>query len=398
MSLRLVDSIADRLARALAAEEALDALGGEKRAELMMSALTIFEANARRSITALESSSGLKKANVIKGLNETLESITMERLLAILERAERAAPPGTRAAPLGLHLTILPSNVFTAPLRAMLLPLLFGNPVIAKASSRGDCLAHLFAEAIAEVDPLMRDALFVITFSSSERALLERLLVQAKSVAAYGTDQTVRAIRELLPAQTRYQAHGSGLGLAILDGEVGDEILSRFAEDIIAYDQRGCLSPHALYIRGDCEEAASALERALTAASFRRPRGAIPLELASAQLQWRAVGEARGELIEGHDFAITIEPEGPPRISPGYRNIAIIPLRSADEFRQIAKGLGQRLKALGIESEEREAIVKSLPPLAVPRVSSLGAMQRPAIDEPWEGLAPHEGFVIYRER
>lgn len=396
MSLRLVDSIADRLARAVAAERALDALGGARRAELLTLALPAFEASARQSIAALATSSGLKKTNLLRGLMETLESITLDRLLAILKRAERAAPRGTRAAPRGLHLSILPANVFTAPIRAMLLPLLFGNPVIAKASARGDHLAHLFAESLAEVDPLMRDALFVITFGSSERALLERLLVHAKSVAAYGTDQTVRAVRELLPAQTPYQAHGSGLGLALLDRPADDALLARFAEDIIAYDQRGCLSPHALFVIGDPEEAAAGLERALSAASFRTPRGALPLELASAQLQWRAVGEARGELIEGHDFAITIEPSGPPRLSPGYRNLAIIPLGSPAELQPIAASFGHRLKALAIESEDAASIVRSLPPIVSPRISRFGEMQRPAIDEPWEGLAPHDGFVIYR--
>ncbi|NLE47179.1 MAG: hypothetical protein GX614_02130 [Sandaracinaceae bacterium] len=400
MSLRLVDSVADRLARALACERPLDRLGGARRAELLAAAIPRFESRARESIAELEASSGLKKANLLRGLSDALESMSLERFIEILERAERSAPPGTRPSPLGLHLSILPSNVFTAPLRALILPLLFGNPVIAKASSRGDRLAHLFADALtetfAEAEPALRDALFVLTFSSQERDLLERLLVQAKSVAAYGTDQTVRAIRELLPAQTRYQAHGSGLGLALMDGPADEATLARFAEDIIAFDQRGCLSPHALFTLGDARQAAEALERALSAASFRRPRGALPLELASAQLQWRAVGEARGELIEGHDFAITIEPAGPPRISPGYRNIAIIPLESKTEFLRIAASFGQRLKALGIESEECASLIDELPLLVSPRISRFGEMQRPAIDEPWEGLAPHEGFVLYR--
>jgi hypothetical protein len=295
--------------------------------------------------------------------------------------------------PRGVHAVVLSGNVFTAALRALYVPLCLGNPVIAKASARSDLFAHLLVGSLAATDPIFRDAAAVVTFSSDESDLTELLLSRAHTVAAYGSDETIRALRTHLGSGVRFLPHGHGLGLAYLEGDGTDDEVRAFAEDVIAYDQRGCLSPHALLLTGDAHAFAARLQRALAASSFRRPRGSLPVEVGAAQIQWRGVAEARGELFEGLDFAISVEHTHRPRLSPGYRNVSIVKVEDRAAFVSLAKTFGAHLKAVGVGGISPDAL--ELAPGCFPRLCALGQMQRPALETSWEGAPAHEGLVAY---
>lgn len=393
MSLRLVDSLEDRLERARAVAPRFEALGEERRIELLLRATETLRELAASQQEALAGSSGLRVSNVRWGVETTLESVTADALASIVHHARLAGPARTTMRPRGVHAVILAGNVFTASLRALYVPLCLGNPVIAKASPRSDLFAHLVARALSETDPIFRDAAAVVTFSSDEVALTDLLLSRAHTVAAYGSDETIRAIQMRLGSGTRLLPHGHGLGLAYIEGEGTDADAEAFAEDVIAYDQRGCLSPHALLTTGDAHAFAERLRKALSGASFRRPRGSLPVEVGAAQVQWRGVAQARGDLFEGLDFAVSVEGAGRPRLSPGYRNVSITTVADRAEFVRIASSFGAHLKAVGVGGIEPQAL--ALPPGSVPRISKLGAMQRPPIDAPWEGAPPHDGLVAY---
>jgi acyl-CoA reductase-like NAD-dependent aldehyde dehydrogenase len=393
VSLRLVDSLEDRLERALAIAASFQALGAERRIELLLAAKERLESSMEAHVDELARTSGLRSANVRWGLSTTFEAVTREALTSIVRSAQSAGPKGSIMRPRGLHALILSGNVFTAALRALYVPLCLGNPVIAKASPRNDLFAHLLARALVETDPIFRDAVAVVTFSSRESDLVELLLERCHTVAAYGSDETIRALRRRLGAGVRFLPHGHGLGLAYVEGDGTDDEVAAFADDVIAYDQRGCLSPHALIITGDARAFAARLQKALAAASFRRPRGSLPMDVGAAQVQWRGVAHARGELFEGLDFAIAVESASRPRLSPGYRNVSILSIDNREAFGALAGSFGAHLKAVGVGGMQPSEL--SLRLGCVPRVCALGEMQRPPLEAAWEGAPAHEGLVAY---
>jgi hypothetical protein len=393
VSLRLVDSLEDRLERALAIAARFEALGAERRVELLLAATARLESSIEPHVDELARTSGLRNANVRWGLSTTFETVTKDALTSIVRSAEAAGPKGSLMRPRGLHALILSGNVFTAALRALYVPLCLGNPVIAKASARSDLFAHLLTRALVETDPVFRDAVAVVTFSSRESDLVALLLGRCHTVAAYGSDETIRALRLRLGAGVRFLPHGHGLGLAFVEGDGTDDEVAAFADDVTAYDQRGCLSPHALLLTGDARGFAARLQKALAAASFRRPRGSLPIDVGAAQVQWRGVAQARGELFEGLDFSIAVERATRPRLSPGYRNVSIVGVEDRDAFIALAGSFGAHLKAVGVGGMRPSEL--SLRLGCVPRICALGQMQRPPLEAAWEGAPAHDGLVAY---
>src|SRR5690606_37552957 len=139
-------------------------------------------------------------------------------------RALEAEAPRAVAAPARLAAVVLSGNVFTAPARALALPLLLGVPTLAKASSRDDSLARLLAGALDEVAPDLSPCLEIVTSRGGDTDV-PALVAQADVISVYGSDDTARAIRVAAPANTRVVVHGHGLGVAVVSVlPVGDEL------------------------------------------------------------------------------------------------------------------------------------------------------------------------------
>src|SRR5207248_544833 len=71
-------------------------------------------------------------------------------------------------------------------------------------------------------------------------------------VHVYGRRESIAAIRRELPASVRIVEHGPGFGVALVDAESTsiDEAAEWLSWDVVAFDQRGCLSPKVALVRG----------------------------------------------------------------------------------------------------------------------------------------------------
>jgi acyl-CoA reductase-like NAD-dependent aldehyde dehydrogenase len=359
-------------------------------------------APGRAARNELPGSTGLSLPMVAWALSSALGRVDAE---ALAEAARRMQPPaGALMAPARLSVLILAGNVFTACIQPWSLALLSRAPLLVKASSRDDVLPRLFHATLAEVDPELADACAVVTFPGGTPELDATLVSRADVVSAYGSDATLSSIRARLSPTTTFVMHGHGLGAAFVSREAleSDELAARAADavalDVAAYDQRGCLSPHAVFVeRGGSVDALSfarMLAGALGRLADELPRGALPAVVAGAQLQWRGVAAVRGELFEGDGWAVGYEGEGALRVSPGHRNVQVLDVPSERAFTDALAPFGVHLKCVGIAGsiETRARIARSLPPPLAPRICEAGTMQRPellAIADgrlPWEGL------------
>ena len=262
---------------------------------------------------------------------------------------------------------VLSSNVFVAPLRAIAIALLSADEVYVKPSRR----APDFTELLSQAAP----GLFHVTTGLHARA--------NDHVWAYGSDDSLRAIAAALPPAAVLHAHGFGFGVAVIDVSQHDIATYGLCEDVIAFDQRGCLSPRILVLIGSRVQANTWLDELLQElAGFeqRVPRGTLH-EDEKASLAWyratmRYVGEireARGALC-GIDWArktLLLPPPG--------RNLHVCLSEREGWARQLAPWSAW-LTTVGCSNPTLEQAAASAFPRA--RLAKLGKMQMPPLDGP----------------
>jgi len=402
-----------RVARVESTIPAIAAIPVERRIESIDAAARLL-ADGERALgrdlrTALEATSGLSSEGIAWALDSTLGAITHASLGATVELARRGAtgPVSSQVVPRGLVTVVLSANVTTAPLFALAMPLLFGNAVVAKASKRDDIVARAFVAALESVDAKLAESIDVVVFDGGDIEREDALLARANAVAVYGSDATSAALRARTPVNASFLVHGHGLGVGFVARDVVRDDIARqkalldFALDIAAYDQRGCLSPHAIVVEGDAASASAfgrdLAEIGLAQLAIRMPRGPLPHSAASAQLAFRSVGIARGELFEGDGYGVSVEIDSPLRPSPGYRNVQVVACDDRTLFSSVASGFGTHLKIVGLAGDEscaRDVASTFLPPLA-PRIVRAGTMQTPAFGAAWDGELPFTGLVRY---
>jgi hypothetical protein len=278
--------------------------------------------------------------------------------------------------------------------------------VIAKAATHDDVFAHHFALALRNADAIVADAYCPVRFARDDDAALDALLQHAEVVSIYGDDASVSSIRARARPEARVLPHGHGLSALYLPREslrsesVALDTAQRVALDLVAYDQRGCLSPHfALVERGSvldarafCQllarEALPALERML-------PRGQLTTDDKAAAMQWRAAASARGELFANETSAVSYEANLPTRESPGARLLAVHDCDGPSDLAARLSSYGEHLKCLGIAGP-RAAREPIMPLFASserpPRLCRAGEMQTPPLAAPADGLPALHGF------
>ena len=380
----------------VAVEEAGDALRARPRASVVASVAEAWEriadperAAGRAARETIPASSGLTLPGVAWALSTTLGAARAE-----LERMAEAMAPsrGRVEAPARLGALVLAGNVFTACVAPLCAALLSRVPLVVKASRKDDRLPRLFVDALREVDPELGRACLVVSIPGDATNLVATMLARADVVSAYGSDETLASIRGRLDASKAFVMHGHGLGLGLVREGAGlEDAAEAFALDVAAYDQRGCMSPHAIAVepRVDGARFARLLAEALAALEKTMPRGELPTEIGGAQVQWRGVAAARGTLHEVPRAAVSWEGAGAPRMSPGWRNVSVF---ECEGFSGRAATYGLHLKAVGVAGEV-EDVARSLPAPLAPRVCAAGRMQTPPLSGLADGLPPWQGFL-----
>jgi hypothetical protein len=180
------------------------------------------------------------------------------------------------------------------------------------------------------------------------------------------------------------------------------DVADRIALDVAAYDQRGCLSPHAVFVEAGGAVDARAFARMLAYASLPLlsellPLGELDTTQQAAGLQWQAVAAARGELFASPHHAVSFERDLPPRPSPGGRLVAVHSCGSLDALPDALRALGPHLKCLGVAGprSERQRVADRLIAISSARVCRIGEMQTPPFDVYADGLPPLDGLLDF---
>jgi hypothetical protein len=383
-----------RAASVLEAGEALRASTLEERAHWLSQAARTLARQAEDGRDALSSTTGLSIPMVEWAVRTTLDTMTGDEMRGLAQSAQK----GTDRAPdpIAMLSVVLAGNVFTASVRGIVVPLLFGVPALVKASSSETLFPAMLCDALRSADSRLGAAMSVVMFPGGDVEREAALIDSAEAVSVYGGDATVEAMAARL-GNTPLIAHGHGVSVAycgnhaIEEAHIGHTI-SSLSLNICAYDQRGCLSPQLVYVEESSELSVMGFAKrlakeGLTPLSRTLPRGPLPVSVGAAQAQWRGVAEVEGSLVRGDTYAVSVRESQPIRWSPGFRNVTVTPVRALDEALQAMRPIGSNLKCVGADSAsipELEARLASSPTLSA-YACTIGTMQTPSLDAPADG-------------
>lgn len=307
----------------------------------------------------LAANSGLTLAGVDFAIERCLETDPSEAELAALCASVR---------PTRHSHVLLSANVFVGAHRAIALALAASSHVSVRASRRDPDMARFLYEASAHAFELVDE----LTPAPGEQ------------VFAFGSNETLTTLSATWPAGVHANLHGSGFGLIALQAPLADQtaLAHAIAEDLVPFDQRGCLSPRVVLFEGQ-EAAALALAEAVRAAldiwEACVPRGELSRAEQSEAVRCRETLRYAGHWLSAKRGGVgVLQANSALTLSPVGRHLLVLPVTDAAALiapvahhvtTYAAYGTGEFVSAIGRQ-------------LPLARRAELGALQRPAFDGP----------------
>ncbi len=343
---------------------------------------------------ALAAAARLSPETATAAVDAAAAAFDPDRMTALVER-ELGPGAAARPAPDGPALVahVLASNVPALALPAIAHACLVGAAVLVKSGRDDPLSAPAFRHALEAVDPSLAATVVTAYWPGGGPADEAALLGRADVLVVTGSDRTLAALaarpfRDVI-------AHGPRFGVALVGrGALAEPaaVADAIALDVALHDQRGCLSPHVVYVETDGPVGprtfAERLAGALDAVAARLPAGASGVEdrarvrLAAAEAEWLpgAVTFARAGGLVVH------EPAAPARPTGGVRTVRVHPLaRAADLAPLLPEGT---VECVGLAGVDAAALVGALRDRGVSRLCPVGRMQRPPLSWPRGQHAP----------
>ncbi|HKV53281.1 MAG TPA: acyl-CoA reductase [Candidatus Binataceae bacterium] len=341
------------------------------------------------------------------GYSEALLALSLDALVRPLMQADHfARKVRPRRELIGF---IMPGNVPGAGLHELLSALTAGCAPIVKTSSAEPVFFREVAEALRKIDAShgtdfgMRVTVF--NWSRERTDLTAAMVESCDRMVVMGDDAT---IAQLQPDGKRhgFTSFGSRVsGAAILREAVADDaglaaIASAVALDCALFDQRGCLSPHHIFVEGRaCEFAEriatglSELHSRLGARDLRRiglEDGAGVRRIREAA-RWRMIGGAPVKLWEGPGFAWTVvfDRDAAFTLSPGLTTVYVSQFDGLAELQRRLEPVDGKLEGFALAGDEPRCSAARgiIQRMGASYISAPGAMQSPPLDWPHGGGA-----------
>ena len=312
----------------------------------------------------LPTATGLSSENVAWALDFALEVRPSDWDLNLL--CERT-PQCERA-----HV-LLSANVFVAALRAVAIAIAAAPEVHVRPSRR---------------EPLMLD--FLARAAPGQFQLDRELRPEpGDHVWLYGSDETLLQMKRTLAPNVVIHEHGSGYGIVIVhDDELcasasRQKVARAIVEDVVPFDQRGCLSPRVVLVEQD-RRIARSLWQALAAELIIReseiPLGELNDDERAEIVRYGDTLCVAGEVLGAGCGLVSFEAQSLPWILPPIGRV--LHVRTTSNAIEDAKHQAAALTTIGLVTtgDDRARRVQQAFPHA--RIAKLGFMQRPKLDGP----------------
>lgn len=290
-------------------------------------------------------------------------------------------------------------NLPSPALMSLVLGLLSRSSQFMKCATGTSLLPRLFAHSLHEVEPKLASCLELAEWRGGTGHLEEALFGEADCVTATGSDETLAAIHQRLPARIRFLGYGHRVSFAyvsapVLSGLFANRVISRAAADVTAWNQLGCLSPHVIYVESggdvDPKQFASRLADELKTREAAEPRGKVPEDVSAGIASRREIYHVRAAhspdthlwRSEG-STAWTVVFESDPRFQLSCLNrfIYVKPVANLDEALHAADPVREKISTVGVAVPEHTMteVAAKLARWGATRVCPIGRMQEPAL-------------------
>ena len=312
-------------------------------------------------------STGLSPAGLSHGLRSIGEGMRGDAAAAELQGPHRQQKDG-------FSLVVLPAEPPGLILQSLLPALAAGAPVLFKSSSAEPHFAPAFLAALGRRLPVLRDAYAAATWTGGDEAVETPLHASARLVVAYGGEATIDALQSAGPR--RLITFGPRLSLGwVGPGFSLEQAAHGMALDIATFDQRGCLSVHAVLAEpGAAPTFAAALATTLAQLALDLPPGrGSAADRAGVRLA-RENADLRG--LDWHGDALdagTVIVDPNPRISPspGLRTVRIHPVEGVPPL----DDWNGRLQGVAVAGHMPTAVRRAFEQAGVSRFAPAGRLQ-----------------------
>ena len=357
---------------------------------------------------------GFSAATVARGLDDFFRQFTPENFQALLAQdlGETVAPADsaggirhpsrvTRHFWHGPQLLVhvAAGQIPNPALLSLTLGLLTRSAQFMKCASGASFLPRLYAHSIYEADHKLGACLELAEWRGGNVALEAALLAEADCLTATGSDESLAAIRPRVPPNVRFLGYGQRVSFGFvtreaLRDELMAELVARVADDVVAWDQTGCLSPHVIYAeeRGavESDNFAQLLAVELMSREAAAPRGTISVEEAAAIASRRTIYETlalhRGDVKiwqsqNSTAWTVVFEHETRFHLSPLNRFIFVKPVPGLAAVFPGVDELKGKVSTVGVAAppERLKELAPQLARWGVTRICPVGQMQNPPL-------------------
>lgn len=292
---------------------------------------------------------------------------------------------------------IAAGNLPNPALMHLVLGLITRSAQFMKCATHQTCIPRLFAHSLYEMEPKIASCIELAYWPGGHQELEAALFAEADVVTATGRDETLAQIKSVLPPKTRFLGYGHRVSFGYVSSEVltsigAKKIVQRAAADVMAWDQQGCLSPHAIYVesRGAVTPQlfAEMLSEELARLETQFPRAALSVEESASIASKRSFYEVRAAhsmetrlWCSPQSTAWTVVYENDPlfQLSCLNRFVFVKAATDLEEVLRQAESVRGSVSTVGLAvgGEQFSAIATRLARWGVRRICPLGKMQQP---------------------
>jgi hypothetical protein len=307
-----------------------------------------------------------------------------------------------------------PGNIPAPVLMEMALGFLARSAQFVKCASGQSLVPRMFAHSLYEADHKLGACLEIAAWKGGSECLESALFAEADCIVATGSDETLASIRQKLPPAARFVGHGTKVSFGYITREALERqahaVVERAAADVTAWNQRGCLSPHVIYVEesggGTGEDFANLLAGKLDALEKTRPRGTLSARDAAAIATRRAFYEVRAAHSpetkmwasrESTAWTVILENDPHFQISCQNRFIYVKVVRELTEALHGAESVREKISTVGLACGPAQTteLARRLARWGAKRICPLGQMQHPPLGWRHDGRPPLGDLVTW---
>jgi hypothetical protein len=375
---------------------------------------------------------GFGPVTLSRGLDTLFQHFTMESFRALLEQdlghplrldgmawteSELKAKRASLACAPELLAHVSGGLIPNSPVMSLALGILTRSAQVLKCATGASFLPRLFAHSLYDADPKLGACIEIAEWAGGTLDLERVLFQEADCITATGTDKTLATIRHRLPIGKRFVGYGhrvsfSFISSSILRPAMVSTLASEAADDIVAWNQLGCLSPHAVYVEqggaSSPEEFAEAVAGALAAREQTEPRGPLGTSAAAVIASRRSFYEVRAAHSQetrlwcspgSTAWTVVYENDSLFQVSCLNRFIYVKGVKNLTRALEGADSVRQNVSTVGLAAAEDRApgLAAETALWGASRVCPLGRMQDPPLTWRHDGRPALGDLVMWTD-